>query len=116
METWGNIFSLYIFILLICSFVFCLLNELLNKFVNAIYQILPSLLSYNKGSVKVIEGFPGGPVVKNPPATKKTRVQFLGQEDTLKKGMATYSSILAWEIPWTEKPGGLQSMESQSQT
>ena len=37
----------------------------------------------------------------------------LGQEDALEKGMATHSSILAWRIPWTEKPGGLQSMESQ---
>ena len=40
-------------------------------------------------------------------------VQSLGQKDTLEKEMATYSTILAWEIPWTEKPGGLQSMGSQ---
>ena len=40
-------------------------------------------------------------------------VQSLGQEDLLEKGMATYSSLLAWRIPWTEEPGGLQSMESQ---
>ena len=39
----------------------------------------------------------------------------MGQEDPLEKGMATHSSILAWEIPWTEEPGGLQSMRSQSQ-
>ena len=38
------------------------------------------------------------------------QVQFLGQEDPLEEGMATHSSILAWKIPWTEKPGGLQSM------
>ena len=44
---------------------------------------------------------------------QETRVQFLGQEDHLEKKMATHSSILAWEIPWTEKPGGLQSMGSQ---
>ena len=42
-----------------------------------------------------------------------TQVQSLGQEDPLEKEMATHSSILAWEIPWTEKPGGLQSMRSQ---
>ena len=42
-----------------------------------------------------------------------TWVQFLGQEDALEKKMATHSSILAWEIPWTEEPGGLQSMGSQ---
>ena len=40
-------------------------------------------------------------------------IQSLGQEDPLEKGMATRSSILAWEIPWTEEPGGLQSTESQ---
>ena len=42
--------------------------------------------------------------------TQETRVGFLGPEDPLKKEMATHSSILAWEIPWTEKPGGPQSM------
>ena len=45
--------------------------------------------------------------------TKETRVRFLGQEDPLEEGMATLSSILAWEIPWTEEPGGLQSMGLQ---
>ena len=49
-------------------------------------------------------------VVKNPPAVQETWVRFLGQEDPLEKGMATHSSILAWRIPWTEEPGGLQSM------
>ena len=44
---------------------------------------------------------------------QKTWVQSLGQEDPLEKGMATYSSILAWRIPWTEEPGRLQSMGSQ---
>ena len=43
----------------------------------------------------------------------KTRVLSLGREDPLEKDMATHSSILAWEIPWTEEPGGLQSMKSQ---
>ena len=49
-------------------------------------------------------------MVKNPPAKQETWVQSLGQEDTLEKEMATHSSIIAWEIPWTEEPGGLQSM------
>ena len=44
---------------------------------------------------------------------QETWVQFLGWEDTLEKEMATHSSILAWKIPWTEEPGGLQSMGSQ---
>ena len=44
------------------------------------------------------------------------QVQSLGQEDPLEEGMATHSSILAWRVPWTEEPGELQSMVSQSQT
>ena len=52
-------------------------------------------------------------VVKNPPAMQETWVQSLGWEDPLEKGMATHSSILAWRIPWTEEPGGLQSMGLQ---
>ena len=48
-------------------------------------------------------------MVKNPPAMQETRVQSLGWEDPLGKGMATHSSILAWRIPWREEPGGLQS-------
>ena len=52
-------------------------------------------------------------VVKNPPVIQETRVQSLGQEDPLEKGMATHSSILAWIIPWTEEPAGLQSVGSQ---
>ena len=51
--------------------------------------------------------------VKNPPAMQETRVQYLGWEDPLEKGMATHSSILAWKIPWTEETSRLQSMESQ---
>ena len=52
-------------------------------------------------------------MVKNLLAMQETWVQSLGQEDLLAKEMATHSSILAWEIPWTEEPGGLQSMGSQ---
>jgi len=52
-------------------------------------------------------------MVKNLPATRETWVQSLGQEDPLKKEMATHSSILAWRTPWTEEPGGVQSMGSQ---
>ena len=52
-------------------------------------------------------------MVKNPPAMWETWVRSLSWEDPLEKGMATHSSILAWRIPWSEKPGGLQFMESQ---
>ena len=53
-------------------------------------------------------------IVKHLPAVQETQVQSLGRGDPLEKGMATHSSILAWKIPWTEEPGGLQSMESQT--
>ena len=49
--------------------------------------------------------------VKNPPAMQDTWVRSLGWEDPLEKGVVTHSGILAWRIPWTEEPGGLQSME-----
>ena len=52
-------------------------------------------------------------MVKNVPAMQETWVRSLGREDPLKEGMATHSRILAWRIPWTEEPGGLQSMGSQ---
>ena len=52
-------------------------------------------------------------MVKNLPAMWETQVRSLGEEDPLEKGMATCSSILAWRILWTERPGGLQSMGSQ---
>ena len=62
-------------------------------------------------------GVPGGSAVKNLPAVQETqemRAQSLGREDPLEEGMATHSSTLAWRIPWTEEPGGLQSMGSQT--
>ena len=52
-------------------------------------------------------------MVKNLPVMLETQVQSLGREDPLEKGMATHSNILAWRIPWTEEPGGLQSRGSQ---
>ena len=60
-------------------------------------------------------GFLGGLVVKNLPTVQETQVQSLGWEDPLEKGMATYSSILTWRIPWTEEPGSPQSIGSLSQ-
>ena len=55
-------------------------------------------------------------MVKNPPAMQETCVRSLGREDPLEEGMTNHSSILARRIPWTEQPGGLQSMGSQSHT
>ena len=60
-----------------------------------------------------IRSFPVAQTVKCLPAMQETWVRFLGWKDPLEKDMATHSSILAWEIPWTEEPGGLQSMGSQ---
>ena len=57
--------------------------------------------------------FPVAHMVKDQLAMQETRGQSLGREDPLEKGMTTHSRILAWEIPWTEEPGGLQSMGSQ---
>ena len=51
-------------------------------------------------------------IVKNLFTVQETRIRSLGQEDFLEKEMATHSNILAWEIPWTEEPGGLQAMGS----
>ena len=61
-------------------------------------------------------GFPGGSMVKNPPAMQEPqemRVQSLGWENPLEEGMATHYSILAWRISWTQEPGGLQSLGVQ---
>ena len=55
-------------------------------------------------------------MIKNPPATAEMQVPSLGQKDALEKEMATYSCILAWEIPWTEGPGGLQSIGLQQES
>ena len=52
-------------------------------------------------------------MIKSLPAMQETRVRSLGQEDPLEKGMDTHSSMLAWRVPWTEEPGGLQSMGLQ---
>ena len=63
--------------------------------------------------ILILKDFPIAQMVKNLPAMQETQVQLLGQEDPVEKEMATHSSILAWEIPWAEEPGGLQSVGSQ---
>ena len=69
-----------------------------------------SFLIQKMGIVTVFTSFPGGSVVENQLAMQETWVRFLS---SLEKEMKTHSSILAWEIPWTEQPGGLQFMGSQ---
>ena len=69
--------------------------------------------------VQIYMGFPGGSAVKNLPAIpelQETQIQSLSWEDPLEEGMATYSSILAWKIPWTEKPGRLLSIRSHKES
>ena len=73
--------------------------------------LLKNLISWL--DMTYVGGFPGGSMVKNPPAAQETWVWFLGRENTLEKKMAPYSSVLAWEIPWTEEPGRLQSVGLQ---
>ena len=71
------------------------------------------LPSKKLANVKHQMGFPGGSMVKNLPAVQEAQVQSLGLEDPLEKEMATHSKMLAWRIPWTEEPGGPQSMGLQ---
>ena len=72
-----------------------------------------SSLESIRTSVEPSLGFPGGSVVKNLPAMQETWVRSRGQEDPLEKEMTTHCSILAWRIPGTEEPGGLQSVGLQ---
>ena len=67
-----------------------------------------------RGGSKARQGeLPNGSVAKSPPVTQETPVRSLRWENPLEEEMATHSSILAWRVPWTEKPGGLQSRGSQ---
>ena len=83
----------------------------LLKFVEFISMLKCS--AYLKQNIHLIWASLEAQMVKNPPAMQETWVQSLGQEYPLKKGMATHSRSHAWRIPWTEEPGGLQSMGSQ---
>ena len=87
----------------VMSLLFNMLSMLAIVFLSRSLYIKPVFLSSS-----------GDSVVKNPPARQETQVQSLGQEDPLEDEMAIHSSILAWEIPSTEEPGGLQSMGSNS--
>ena len=87
-------------------------NEKLNKELKNIKQNQAEVKNIITEIKNTLEGM--GQMVKNLPAVQETQVPSLGWEDPLEKGMATHFSVLAWEIPWSEEPGGLQSMESQS--
>ena len=68
---------------------------------------LPFLYTLFLSSYSLLRASLMAQTIKNLPAVQKTQVRSLGWEDPLEKGMATYSSIIAWRIPWTEEPGGL---------
>ena len=87
----------------------CNFKGKVSKFFLFLYHNFYSNLNYFAVTKK---DFAIAQMVKNLPAVQETWVQSLGQEDSLEKGMATHSSILAWRIPWTEEPGGLQSLGS----
>ena len=74
---------------------------------------VPEMSPFEALEIPTTMGFPVAQSVKNLPAVQETWVRSLGWEDPLEEGMATHSSTLAWRIPWTEEPGGLQSMGSQ---
>ena len=83
----------------------------LEQYSTCFYKSFASLLLL--GCLSYWLDFPGGSVVKNPPAMQEMWVRSLGQEDSLEKEVATHSSILAWKTPWTEEPNRLQSMGLQ---
>ena len=87
----------------------------MNCFHLSIHLQLAASLKQLWGRAPCGVGFPGGSEVKNLSARQETWVQFLGWQDPLEKEKATYSSILAWEIPWTEEPGRLLTARSYSQ-
>ena len=68
------------------------------------------------GGIKYVSGFPGGSGGKNLPTRWKIGIRSLGQEDSMEKEVVTHFRILAWRVPWTEEPCGLQSMGLQSRT
>ena len=91
---------------------------LFHQFYSTLIYFLPALPHTNShliiNSLKSVTGASlMAQMVKNLPTMQEIEVRSLGWEDPLEKGMTTHSSILTWKIPWTEEPGGLQSMGSQ---
>ena len=83
------------------------MDNVLNTFTGHLIQSLYFYMPYNLWASQVTQ------IAKTLPAMQETQVQSLGWEDPLEKEMATHASTLAWKIPWTEEPGGLQSIASQ---
>ena len=85
---------------------------LVNSSVDGHFSCFYILAIINSAAV-TISDFPGGSVIKNPPANAGDVGLILGWKDPLEEGMATHSGIFSWEIPWTEGPGRPQSIRSQ---
>ena len=97
----------------LCPYHFYSVLEVLTSTISKEKKKISDWKRGNKTDIIIhLGGFPGGSVVKNLPAIQEMQVWFLSWED-LEKGMATHSSILAWEIPWRDEPDRLQSMGSQ---
>ena len=90
-----------------------LLEDLFSRYLKVIVSNRLMITSLYLPSGHLIRASLVAQMVKNLPAMQETQAQFLGWEDPLEKGMATHSGVLAWRIPWTEEPGGLQPMGSQ---
>ena len=88
-------------------------SEGLRKIVTSLEELFHHLFFLLSAKNYCLSGLPRQLMVKNPSSMQKTRIQSLGQEDPLKEEMATHSSILACRIPWTEEPGGQQSLGLQ---
>ena len=93
-----------------CTTLYFCLKEIKHRIT---YDPKIQCVQLNWKQVLIQRDFPSGTVIRNPPTKQETWVCSLGQEDPLEKEMATHSSTLAWKIPWTEEPGGLQSMGLQ---
>ena len=95
----------------------CLHNCVCGTYTHVhLYMYVCTVHIYNCMYVCIFRASLVAQLVKNLPAVQETGDGFLGQEDPLEKEMAIHSSILAWEIPWTEETGGLQSMGHKSQS
>ena len=90
---------------------FCWECKLVQPLCRTVWRFLKK--TKNRAMIWSSKGFPGGSDSKESAAMQENQVLSLGEEDLLKKEMTTHSSMLAWRIPWTEEPGGLQSRELQ---
>ena len=95
------------------ALLYLMVHNCLDLACKQLFWVPYSFFFFLKNIYLTIWAFLVAQIRKNLPAMQETRVWSLAREDPLEKGMAIHSSILAWRIPWTEEPGGLQSMRTQ---